>query len=169
MPGKPLTRGDFIKLAGLGLGSLAFRFRFSTESLHLTVASLQTPANSLQRRLLARAGKQLAEFPQAERLGRVLGEKVEVKARPNDESPTVKELFTDAVVVWSSEVVGSRLLWNHQRYVETPEGYIYSPNLQPVRNQPNQPLTMLPGPEGAWVEVTVPYVDLTLAASVRST
>ncbi len=163
MPRTPLTRGDFIKLAGLGLGGLAFRFRSSTESLQPTDVSLQPPVNGLQHRLLARAGNQLAEFPQAERLGRVLGDKVEVKARPNDESPTVKELFTDAVVVWLSEVVGSRLLWNHQRYVETPEGYIYSPNLQPVRNQSNQPLTILPGPEGAWVEVTVPFADLTLA------
>ena len=137
-----LTRGDFIKLTGLSLGSLALRFQ-PPEFLPGLIG--------------------LPEFPEAERLGRVLGTKVEVKARPDDESPTVKELFEDSVVVWLQELVGSRLLWNHQRYVETPDGYIYSPNLQPVRNQPNQPLTALPAPEGMWVIVSVPYADLILA------
>ncbi len=153
---KPLSRGDFIKLAGLGLGSLALRFK-------PTASSLQPTTFSQQHQTLLRARSRLAEFPQGERLGRVLGVKVEVKARPDDESPTVKELFEDSVVVWLHELVGSRPLWNHQRFVETPEGYIYSPNLQPVRNRPNQPLATLPVPEGAWVEVTVPYVDLVLA------
>jgi lipoprotein-anchoring transpeptidase ErfK/SrfK len=139
---KPFTRGDFIKLAGLSLGSIAL--------------GLQSPELGVER-------SGLLEFPNAERLGRVLGGKVEVKARPNDDSPTVKELFEDSVVIWLHEIVGSRVLWNHQRYVETPDGYIYSPNLQPVRNQPNQPLTTLPVPEGMWVIVTVPYVDLILA------
>lgn len=155
-PRQPLTRGEFIKLAGLSLGSLALSFDPSADLLQQT-------ASGFQHRSLASARSKLAEFPQAERLGRVLGGKVEVKARPDDESPTVKELFEDTVVIWLHELVGSRPLWNHQRYVETPEGYIYSPNLQPVRNQPNSPLTTLPVPEGMWVEVTVPYVDLVLA------
>jgi hypothetical protein len=105
----------------------------------------------------------LPDFPQAERLGRVLGGKVEVKVRPDEDSPTVKELFEDAVVAWQHEGVGSRPLWIDQRYVETPEGYIYSANLQPVLNRPNAPLTSLPEGTGMWVEVSVPYVDITLA------
>jgi len=161
MPRQSLTRGDFIKLAGLSLGSLAFRFLPSATGFQSN--SLQPSAFDLQPLVLAKAGSGLSDFPHEERLGRVLGGKVEVKARPDDESPTVKELYEDTVVIWLCEVVGSRPLWNHQRYVETPEGYIYSPNLQPVRNQPNQPLAMLPGSEGMWVEVTVPCVDLVLA------
>ncbi len=102
-------------------------------------------------------------FPTADRLGRVLGGKVEVKLKPEDESLTVKELFEDSVVVWIKEVIGSRPLWNDQRYVETPEGYIYSANLQPVRNLPNSPLKELPSSTGYWAEVSVPYVDITLA------
>jgi len=105
----------------------------------------------------------IPEFPQAERLGRVLGGKVEVKLRPDDSSQTVKELFDDAIVVWLHEGVGSRPLWNDQRYVETPDGYIYAANLQPVDNRPNQPLTSFPAPQGIWVEVTIPYVDIQLA------
>jgi lipoprotein-anchoring transpeptidase ErfK/SrfK len=105
----------------------------------------------------------LPEFPRGENLGRVLGGKVEVKARPDEDSPTVKELFEDSIVVWLREVVGRRELWITQRYIETSEGYIFSPNLQPVRNRPNAALAALPAPDGMWVEVTVPYVDLVLA------
>jgi len=51
----------------------------------------------------------------------------------------------------------------NQRWVETNEGYIYSPYLQPVRNLPNTPLTAVPsGKKGFWAEVTMPFVDLDL-------
>ena len=145
-----------MKLAGLSLGGLAWQ-------LNPLVGFPRPPVNDIQDMELADARSRQAEFPQAERLGRVLGSKVEVKAHPDEESSTVNELHEDSVVVWLHELVGSRPLWNHQRYVETPEGYIYSPNLQPVRNLPNQPLSTLPTSEGMWVEVTVPYVDLVLA------
>lgn len=105
----------------------------------------------------------LPDFPQAERLGRALGAKTAVRVRPDEESPVVKELPEDSVVVWLHEGVGSRPLWVDQRYAETPDGYIYAANLQPVRNQPNEPLRDLQGAVGAWVEVSVPYVDVTLA------
>jgi hypothetical protein len=84
------------------------------------------------------------EVPAAEKIGRVLGGNVEVKARPDEASPTVKILPEDSLVVWLAEGIGSRPLWNDQRYIETPDGYIYAANLQPVRNRPNQPLTALP-------------------------
>jgi lipoprotein-anchoring transpeptidase ErfK/SrfK len=105
----------------------------------------------------------LSQFPQGEKLGRVLGGKVEIKARPHEDSPTVKELFEDAIVVWLREVVGTRQLWITQRFIETSDGYIFSPNLQPVRNRPNVPLAELPALDGMWVEVTVPYVELVIA------
>jgi len=138
-----LSRRDFMKVLALSFGSLSFRPWF-----HSLTNGLNSP---------------LAELPQAERLGRVLDGMVEVKAKPSDDSATVSELYEDNVVVWIREVVGSRPLWNEQRYVEIPQGYVYAPNLQPVRNQPNQPLVFLPHPDGFWVEVSVPYVDLILA------
>jgi hypothetical protein len=149
MQKQPLSRGEFLGLAALGLGGLAAR------RLPSSVYGLPSAVSS--------RFPTLQQFPDAEKLGRVLGGKVEVKARPDEESPTVKELFEDTVVVWLHEIVGSRPLWYLQRYVETPDGFIYAPNLQPVRNQPNSPLKALPDPNGMWVEVTVPYVDLTLA------
>jgi hypothetical protein len=134
---KPLTRRDFIKTAGLFLSGLSLR-----------------PWD---------AAPALPEFPAGERLGRVIGGKVPLKAAPTDESQEVGTLFEDSVVTWLREVVGSRPMWHSQRYVETPEGYIYAPNLQPVRNQPNLPLKDLGGAGGRWFEVTVPYIDLALA------
>jgi len=136
----PLTRREFLTVTALG------------------AAGLMLPGTRYSLPFAA-----LPVFPQADLLGRVLGGKVEAKARPDEDSDTVKELFEDSIVVWLREVVGSRKLWVTQRYIETSEGYIYAPNLQPVRNKLNPPLPTLPNTDGMWVEVTVPYIDLVLA------
>lgn len=138
-----LTRRDFLKSAATGLGGM---FVAPWRNL-LTLA----PAPSLP------------EFPEAEYLGRILDGQVDIKLKPDDDSPTVGVKYIDETVVWLREVVGKRPLWFNQRFVETPEGYIYAPNLQPVKHKLNQPLQQLSGVEGFWVEVTVPYVDLVLA------
>jgi lipoprotein-anchoring transpeptidase ErfK/SrfK len=52
-----------------------------------------------------------------------------------------------------------------RRWIETPEGYVYSPNIQPVYNKPNVPMNTIPetpAGKGFWAEITVPYVDLRL-------
>jgi len=134
----PLSRREFLKTAALLVGGMGLR---------------------PWRRLFA-----LPDFPQAERLGRVFA-RVDVKARPDFDSETVATLYDDAVVPWLHELSGSHPYRFKQRWVEIPQGYVWASELQPVRNQPNQPLTTLPntsmGP-GMWVEVTVPYVDLVL-------
>lgn len=129
------SRRAFLKMASLTLGGLALRplgFLFS-----------------------------LPDFPTSERLGRVNVGKVELKAHPDTDSQTVGVLYEDAVVPWLREVVGRNAYRTNQRWVETPDGYIWSPYLQPVRNQPSQPVTDL-AEKGLWVEVNVPYVDLVL-------
>jgi hypothetical protein len=137
-PSLPLTRRRFLQLAAMSLGGLAIR-----------------PLGRLF---------QLADFPNSDRLGRVFSS-LDVRARPDYESPSVKVLYDDAIVPWLHEVVGSYPYRFKQRWVETPDGYIWSSEIQPVRNLPNTPVTKLPetslGP-GMWVEVTVPYVDLIL-------
>jgi lipoprotein-anchoring transpeptidase ErfK/SrfK len=143
------TRRIFLKMALLSLGGLAMRPWMRQLGAVDGVASQDLSS--------------LPSFPQADRLGRVLAGKVALKARPDEDSADVSELFEDSVVVWLREVVGNRPLWDNQRFVETPDGYIYAPNLQPVQNRPNQALDSLPDPLGMWVEVTVPYVDLVLA------
>ncbi len=108
----------------------------------------------------------LQDFPESEYLARVNVGKVELKARPDVDSETVGVLYEDAVVPWLREVVGRSPFRFVQRFVETPEGYIWSPHLQRVRYQPNgdprRELIVKEPEPGMWVEVTVPFVDLVL-------
>lgn len=106
------------------------------------------------------------EFPEAERLGRVCVAQVDLRAAPSADAASVDLLPADTVVPWLQSVVGNTPFRVNQRWVETPNGYLYAPSVQPVRNEPNEPASELPG-EGAeagmWVEVTVPWVDVQLA------
>lgn len=135
-----MTRRQFLKDTALGVASIAFL--------------------PFQRWL------PLSQFPQAERLGRVTVGMTEVKVKPDADSNTVDKVYEDGVLPWLREVVGRRPLRRNQRWVETPQGYIWAPYLQPVLNISNVPANFLPetslGP-GMWAEVTVPYVDLILA------
>jgi hypothetical protein len=139
-----LSRRDFIKLAGLGLGTLAF------EPHHIQ----SLPA--------------LAQFLAGDYLGRVAVTpnfySTELRSQPNENAPAIRNVNQDEVVAWQREVIGSTAHGGFStRWVQTPDGFIYASHLQPVRNLPNTPLTGLPaGKPGFWVEVTVPYVDLLL-------
>jgi lipoprotein-anchoring transpeptidase ErfK/SrfK len=146
MNSEPLSRREFLKASALGFGglSLASFSRFNT----------------------------LPEFPNYERLGRVvclsgLSCNIELKARPDPDSQTVKTVYDDTVLPWLHELAGNKpsYVFSNQRWVETPDGFIYGPYLQPVVNAPNTPVANLPvtslGP-GMWVEVTVPYADVAL-------
>jgi len=134
------SRREFLKLSLVGLGGLALNGR--------DLKFLSMP-----------------EFPQAERLGRLCVGMVELKARPDENSQSVGRIFEDAVVPWLREVVGQKEYYINKRWVETPDGYVYAPYLQPVKYLPNQPVNELIetsiGP-GMWTEVTVPYVDIVL-------
>lgn len=135
---RTVSRRDFLKLAALGAGSLAFR-----------------PLTKMA----------LPEFPQADYLGRITVGKMDVYARPDSNSQIVGALYEDSVVSWNREVVGSMPGRINQRFVETPNGYVWGGYVQPVQNQINSPATNLLQTslgEGMWVEVTVPYVDLIL-------
>ncbi len=134
-----ISRSQFMKRAILGLGSFVFLPFY---------------------RLAA-----FTQFPLADRLGRVNVGMAEVRNRPDPDSTIVGKVYQDGVLPWLREVVGRRPLRVNQTWVETPEGFIWSPYLQPVRNISNSPITKLPdsslGP-GMWGEVTIPYVDLIL-------
>jgi lipoprotein-anchoring transpeptidase ErfK/SrfK len=109
----------------------------------------------------------LPDFPQMERLGRVAVGMVELKAAPDPNSATVGVLYEDAVLPWLKERAGTTpaYIFNNQRWVETPQGYLYGPYFQPVYNRPNQPVSELRQTSigtGLWVEVSVPYADAML-------
>lgn len=148
---KAFSRRDFLKLAGLSLGAMAFNpLGRSSLSPHL-------------------------QFPSGDRLGRVAvfpdWYYTEIKSKPTANSSTIRRVEDDAVVEWQREVIGSASFsmdtlvaqGPSKTWVETPEGYIYYPHLQPVRNLPNDVITAIPdGTPGFWAEVTVPYVDIVL-------
>ena len=117
----------------------------------------------------ARNLNQMESWPSDTLLGRnCKGGTINMRNGPNENSSIVKPLIEDTVVVWEKEVVGEApggLV--SRRWVQTPEGYVYAPLVQPCRSIINTPVTSLPnnsaeiGP-GRWAEVTVPFVDLTL-------
>jgi lipoprotein-anchoring transpeptidase ErfK/SrfK len=141
---KKLTRRDFIKLGGLGVTSMAFR-RFSP-----------------------RLQQELPQLPQDQLLGRVAVTpnfySTRLMSQPNENATAIRNVAQDEVVVWLRDVVGSSVAGRtNRRWAQTPDGFIYAADMQPVRNVPNQPLTAIPdGKRGFWGEVTVPYVDLIL-------
>ena len=150
-----LSRRDFLKIAGVGLGALAFR-----------------PPKGFDFEYLS-APKRLPQFPESEVIGRVLEHGIKLRNQPtNDESvnTVIADLAADTLVEWGRQVVGNVVggLTN-QRFVETPQGYIYSSVVQPSRNLPNTPIREMPaGQSGFWAEVTVPYIDLAHEGVVAS-
>lgn len=103
------------------------------------------------------------EFPDSGRIGRIAVGMVDIKPKPDFYSDTIGTYYEDTVVPWIREVIGVWPFRNNQRWVETEDGYIWGPNVQPVKNQPNLPLVEFPeGQEGMWVEVTVPWVNAIL-------
>ncbi|PWH15909.1 MAG: hypothetical protein DDG60_04805 [Anaerolineae bacterium] len=152
---RKLSRRDFLKISALGLSALAFHpYRWP---------DLET---------LARP-KRLPQFPNSPIIGRVVDNGIDLRSRPTNDpalNTSIRKLQADTLVVWEREVVGNVIggLVN-QKYVQTPEGYIYGSMVQPTRNIPNLPITEIPsGQNGFWAEVTVPYVDLAHEGNIVS-
>ena len=93
-----LSRRDFLKLTAVGLGTLA-----------------QRPFSGLDQ----------FQFPDAEKLGRITVGKMDLKARPDENSQTVGAVYEDNIIPWLREVVGFQPGRINQRWVETPGGYIW--------------------------------------------
>jgi lipoprotein-anchoring transpeptidase ErfK/SrfK len=131
------SRRDFLKLSAVSLASLALRPRW------LSLAQ--------------------QDFPQADQLGRVIPGGVRVYSRPDPASTAIRQLLEDEIITVERRVVGTQPYRINQTWIETPEGYVWSPVVQPVKNQPNTPFSELPMTsmgEGMWVEVSVPFVNL---------
>jgi len=140
-----ISRRTFLGKSMMGIGSLAILPMVNSQRLNLE------------------------EFPQSEYLGRnvvYLPSTLAVRTRPSVDGEVVRILKEDECLPWLREVIGERPTGRFSRkWVETPEGYIYSPSLQRVKNLPNEPVSSLPqygDQSGMWVEVTVPHVNLTL-------
>jgi len=147
---KPISRRDFLRVTGMGLGALALN--------PLKLESFYVP-------------RRLPQFPEGEILGRVLG-MTDILNRPSTDplqASSVGVLYDDNIVVWGREVIGNAVGRTNQRFVETSQGYLFASVVQPTRNLPNTPITAMPaGQAGFWAEVTVPYIDLTLDSAPAS-
>jgi len=152
---KNISRRDFLKLSGVGLGALALNPIRAFDYSYIS-----TP-------------KRLPQFPGSEIIGRVVDEDIDLRSSPTNDpnlNTSIAKLRADTLVEWNREVLGNVIGGlNNQRYVETPQGYIYASVLQPTRNLPNTPISEIPaGQPGIWAEVTVPYVELTHEGVVAS-
>jgi len=152
-----LSRREFLAMSGLALGGLAFN-------------QIKKGSGFTNRRILAQEEPETPEFPENIQLGRMCvgepGANVEIKSEPYWNAPLLGTAYYDDVFVWKREVIASQLNPNrvNQRWVETPEGYIYADYLQKVVHNPQEPLNELPetttGERGMWVEVVIPYTGL---------
>ena len=154
---KNINRRDFLKLSGIGLAGLG-SLAFNPERL-FNYQYFATP-------------KPLPQFPASEIIGRIVDPDIKLRSTPlfdpgiNNE---IARLGADTLLEWNREVVGNVYGLNNQRFVETPQGYVYTSVVQPTRNLPNTPVAEMPaGLPGFWAEVTVPYVDLTHEGVVAS-
>ena len=150
-----LSRRDFLKIASTSFGALALN-----PYKGLGLEYLYSPTR-------------LPDFPKSEIIGRVVDPGIDLRNSPtNDPSvnTSIAKLDADTLVEWNRQVLGNVIggLTN-QRYVETPNGFIYSSVLQPTRNLPNTPIAEMPaGQQGFWAEITVPYVELAHEGAVAS-
>ncbi|RJQ43167.1 MAG: L,D-transpeptidase [Anaerolineaceae bacterium] len=151
MKDSTISRRDFLKKSMIGLGGIALF------------------ANQKNTRLLENLSY-LEEFPDAEYFARntvYSPNTLPIRLKPSADSAAVRNMGNDECLVWYREVIGTAPTGrtSNNRWVETPEGYVYLPSVQKVRNIPNQPVAQIPDTgegQGMWAEVTVPYVKMTL-------
>ncbi|HSG45588.1 MAG TPA: L,D-transpeptidase [Anaerolineales bacterium] len=147
---KHLSRRDFLKLSGMGIAGLS---------------SLALSPNKIFNYNYFSTPKRLPQFPASEIIGRIVDNGIDLRSRPTNDpglNTSIAQLGADTLLEWNREVVGNVVGGlNNQRYVETPQGFVYGSVIQPTRNLPNSPIAEMPaGLPGFWAEVTVPYVDL---------
>src|SRR5574338_1450543 len=150
-----ISRRDFLKIAGVSLGALAFSPYKLSYFDYLSIP------------------KRLPEFPRSEIIGRIVDPGIDLRNQPTNDpnlNTSIAKLNADTLVEWNRQVVGNVVGGlNNQRYVQTPQGYIYASVVQPTRNLPNTPINQMPaGAPGFWAEVTVPYVELAHEGTVAS-
>jgi len=130
---KKLTRRDFLKLGGAGLGGL-FAPGFPS-------------------------GWELDSFPTDLR-GRVTSKTLWVYDRPTFNAQRVKMYWRDLILPITDVTIDEEDVEAYNRiwYRVGPEGFAYSGNIQPVRTLLNRPLADI-GLQGRLAEVSVPYTD----------
>jgi lipoprotein-anchoring transpeptidase ErfK/SrfK len=134
-----INRRDFLKLSGLGLTS-----------------AWLGPRGRMARRV--RPDEWSQSFAPGAHLGRVTIARTALHVRPTPDSPQLGWKYLDEVSQVLREVVGKGTQYQNHVWMETPEGFLYAPDVQPIVYQPNVPLEVIAGGR-IWVEVSVPFAD----------
>ena len=155
-PKKKISRREFLKLSALAFGGLMMKDRARVWM-------------SGERRLYLQE-EPPPDFPEGLMLGRICagqeGAHFDIKSEPYWDAPSVGTAWRDDVFEWQQEVIAKQIdpIRINQRWVQTPEGYIYAEYVQKTRHITHTPLSTLPempdGSRGMWVEITTPYTDL---------
>ncbi|MBI4770378.1 MAG: L,D-transpeptidase [Chloroflexi bacterium] len=173
-----LSRRSFLKLTGAALAGSAgltfnvakspeggtFNVAKSTEGGTFNVAKSPEGGTFNVKRLDLPPEDWWALQPNGEpnRLGRITAPQAQLMSRPHPDGARVGWLLRDEVVRVVQEVVGKGWFPHNHVWVETPDGFVYSSLVQPVRPLLNQPLRELP-PGGLWTECSAPYAEGRLA------
>lgn len=162
-PKKQLSRREFIKLSALALGGAALTGRNSARSLLNGMNLLQDDP---------------PVFPENQWLGRMCiggaGDNVPLMSEPSVYANQIRKVYFDELLEWKREVIADDIDINrlNQRWIETPEGYVFADDFQKVRYVPQVPLEELPlypsGERGMWVEISAPYSELDLTKAQSS-
>jgi hypothetical protein len=94
----------------------------------------------------------------SDRLARVTEPETILRSRPDPDSSQAGRKVLDDLLELDRKVVGKGVHPHNPVWFETPEGYLWSSDAQPVRNAPNPVLDSVPA-DGLWTELTVPFVD----------
>jgi lipoprotein-anchoring transpeptidase ErfK/SrfK len=125
---KTLSRRDFLKIAGLALGSLAFKPDFPRQPERDTGM-----------------------------LARVASKQVDIRARPNDEADIVGNRFKDQLIhIYEELHPPDAPKYYNTLWYRVWGGFVHSGHLQIVKIQMNDPVRYIPA-SGHLAEVTVPY------------
>lgn len=132
----PLSRRDFLKLAGAALAAFCL------------------PAG-----VRAASAQSLAPVTSDAPLGRVISDNTNVYEKPSLKAKVLKKYFADHVLHITDVTVGDEEpAYNRVWYEMNGEGYVHSGGVQPVDVRPNETVSKIPE-EGRLAEVTVPYTD----------
>lgn len=92
-------------------------------------------------------------------LGRVSDPTVVVYKEPSFAGRRVKTLWRDDVLAIDGALLGDQVPEHNRIWYQVKDlGYAHSSGIQPVKDQPNEPLEVVSS-RGVLVEVTVPYID----------
>ena len=134
-----INRRDFLKLSGVGLTSAWIG-----------------PRLSLPRRL--QPDEWSRTFAPGAHLGRVTILRTALHARPTPDSPQLGWKVLDEVSEVLREVIGKGTQYQNHVWMETSQGFLYAPDVQPIVYRPNAPVEAIADGR-MWVEVSVPYAD----------